>query len=63
MMIGVIKIKMAEAATEPERTYTNEQLHSEEVTKKDILKFLQEYASFKVVLFSCSVESMLIKTF
>ena len=54
---------MAEAATEPERTYTNEQLHSEEVTKKDILKFLQEYASFKVVLFSCSVESMLIKTF
>lgn len=40
---------MAEVGSEPERTYTNEQLHSEEVTKKDILKFLQEYAGFKVL--------------
>ena len=44
--------KMAEAGSEPERAYTDQQLHSDEVTKKDILKFLQENAGFKVLAFA-----------
>ena len=43
---------MAEAGSEPERAYTDQQLHSDEVTKKDILKFLQENAGFKVLAFA-----------
>lgn len=36
--------KMAEV----EKTWNDEQLHSEEVSKKDIIKFLHEHASFEV---------------
>lgn len=38
--------KMAEV----ERSWSDEQLHSEEVSKKDIIKFLHEHASFEVFL-------------
>lgn len=37
--------KMAEV----ERSWTDEQLQSEEVSKKDIIKFLHEHASFEVL--------------
>jgi hypothetical protein len=44
-------------AAEPERKYSKEQLESEEVSKKDILTFLQENASkaVGVVLFSAQI--------
>jgi len=34
-------------ATEPARPFTDEQLHSDDTTKKDIIKFLHEEASFE----------------
>ena len=33
---------------EPERTFSDEMLASEEVSKKDIIKFLHENANFEV---------------
>ena len=35
---------------EVERSWTDEQLHSEAVSKKDIIKFLHEHASFEVLI-------------
>lgn len=36
------------AGAEPERTFTEEMLAGEGVTKKDIIKFLHENATFEV---------------
>ena len=43
-------------AAEPERKYSKEQLESEEVSKKDILCFLQENASKAVGVFLLSAQ-------
>lgn len=40
------KFKMAEQ--EPTRSYTDEQLNSDAVSKKEIIKFLQDNAAFEV---------------
>ena len=43
---------ISKMAAEPERKYSKEQLESEEVSKKDILSFLQENASKAVSVFT-----------
>ncbi|XP_046847276.1 peptidyl-prolyl cis-trans isomerase FKBP3-like [Xenia sp. Carnegie-2017] len=43
--LNFTKWKHIKMAAEPERSYTQDQLESEEVTKKDILSFLQANAS------------------
>lgn len=43
-----LKNKMAENE-EIEKNWTEEQLHGEDVSKKDIIKYLHEHASFEVL--------------
>ena len=47
---------ISKMAAEPESKYSNEQLESEEVSKKDILSFIQENASKAVGLFPYSAQ-------
>ena len=44
---GNLTLKFSKMA-EVEKTWSDEQLQSEEVSKKDIIKFLHENASFEV---------------
>lgn len=43
------------AEVDVEKTWSEEQLHSEDVSKKDIIKFLHENASFEVKILSYEV--------